>query len=244
MVVYRGTSFQATPLNHHGFQVDHGLDQGQCRKFWEKMKDEEVDRNLKAQMVEEMELAFLKNICHRRILHPLSIYKYPCLLALLLLRKTPAEENRYKEQLGAGTDAQSRGGWRIACLTWVRCMNLQILGQDVSGNLHQKVICPLPKACAGRGKGQPSSVTGSRHRAPALLPRPALVAGRQDRRPPRQLSRDDAPRRWGQREDDKLKRHLRVQPRLLRRGRGRQDSGSSLGFLPGKQGDPQVRNKV
>ena len=69
--------------HHHGFQVDHGLDQGQCRKFWEKMKDEEVDRNLKAQMVEEMELAFLKNICHRRILHPLSIYKYPCLPALL-----------------------------------------------------------------------------------------------------------------------------------------------------------------
>lgn len=75
-------------------------------------------------------------------------------------------------------------------------------------------------------------------------PCPALVAGRQDQRPPRQLSRDDAPRRWGQREDDKLKRHLRVQPRLLRRGRGRQDSGSSLGFQPGKQGDPQVRNKV
>lgn len=180
MVVYRSTSFQATPLNHHGFQVDHGLDQGQCRKFWEKMKDEEVNRNLKAQMVEEMELAFLKNICHRRILHPLSIYKYPCLPALLLLRKTPAEENRYKEQLGAGTDAQSRGGWRIACLAWVRCMNLRILGQDVSGNLHQKVICPLPKACAGRGKGQPSSVTGSRHRAPALLP-PVLRWWREDK---------------------------------------------------------------
>ena len=34
-----------------------------------KMKDEEVDRNLKAQMVEEMELAVLKNICHCRTLH-------------------------------------------------------------------------------------------------------------------------------------------------------------------------------
>lgn len=60
------------------------------------------------------------------------------------------------------------------------------------------------------------SITGSRHRAPALLPavprwwREDKLEGRRG---------DDAARQWGQREGDKLEALLRIQPRLLRRGR-------------------------
>ena len=44
-------------------------------------------------------ISLLKNICNCRTLHPLSIYKYPCLSAWLLLHQAPAEDNKHKEQL-------------------------------------------------------------------------------------------------------------------------------------------------
>lgn len=72
-------------------------------------------------------------------------------------------------------------------------MDLGMLGQEVLRNIGQKVFCPLPEACIGRGKLEPSSISTSYPRAPALSTayRPALVAGREDRRLPKQLGRDD-----------------------------------------------------
>ena len=181
MAVCRGTSLQATPLNHHGFQVDHGLDQGECRNFWEKMKDEEVDRNLKAQMVEEMELAVLKNICHCTTLHPLSIYKYPSLPALLLLHKTPAERNRYKEQLRARDRCAEQKRLEESRLPDVGQVHEFDSGAGRLTKLKSESTLSLAKRLFRQRKGAAILHNRTTPRSPSFTAyRPALVAGRQD----------------------------------------------------------------
>lgn len=158
-------------------------------------------RRWKAQMVEEMELAILKNICHCRTLHPLSIYKYPSLPALLLLHKTPAEGNRYKEQLRARDRCAEQKRLEESRLPDVgQVHEFKDSGAGRLRKLTSESTLSLAKRLFRQRKGAAILHNRTTPRSPSFTAYcPALVAGRQDRRLPRQLSRDDALRRWGQR---------------------------------------------
>lgn len=155
-----------------------------------------------------MKLAFLKNIRNCRALHPLSVYKYPHLPAWLLLHKTPAEESRPEEQLRARyKSAEQRLQEEERPPDVGQVQEFKDSGAARLRRLTSESLWSLAESL--HRQRRLFSITGSRHRAPALLPA-VLSWWREDKL---EGSRgDDAARQWGQREGDKLEALLRIQP--------------------------------